>query len=137
MSLMLVNGSVVETNQPKLRVEFFEDAKKIGIGKFESATFIKVRAPGVRDYVSRLATENDIQEYPAEYALFVEGDTLEEGTPLSQLPGYKKAFALELAAMGIESCEDLAERSEAPEDYLAQMYAQACMFVKLKEIDDA
>lgn len=137
MALELVNNQVVETGGARPFVEFYEHAKKVGVGKFEPVIYIKIKNPGYKDFMSRPATDEDKAEYSAEWAAFQKGVELTEGrTPLSQLPAYKTAWELELRVMGIDCVEVLAGREEPEQDYLKPMHKQAVMFMKLQETEN-
>lgn len=142
MGLRVENGVIVEDG-PGVKAEFYTHPRKVGPQKWEPTTYIKVRARGARDFVSRRATDADKADFPEAWALFQRGETGEGGTPLTMLPARTEAYELELEVMGIESVEALAELDSVPEDesgepkvHLAKMLQQAKRYVQLKEETD-
>lgn len=136
MGLRIENGEVVETSAP-LKAEFYEHAKRVAIDKWNPTIYVKVKAPTVRDYHSREATEQDKLDYPEAWKRFQAGLTRDDsGTPLAQLPANKTAFEMELKARKIDTVELLAALDEPPADYMTKMWQQAKMFVQLSEMDD-
>jgi hypothetical protein len=134
--LRIVQGRVVEDGPP-LRAEFYEHAKKVGIGKWEPTVYFSLKAPGVRDWRSREATEQDKLDHPEAWKRFQQGvKQSDEGTGLTQLPAHKTAFEFELRAMGVDTVEGLALLDEPPAEHLIGMWKQARMFVQLSESDD-
>lgn len=135
--LRIVQGRVVEDGPP-LQAEFYEHAKKVGIGQWKPTVYFSLKAPGVRDWRSREATEQDKLDHPEAWERFQRGVVqANEGTALRQLPAHKTAFELELKARGIDTVELLAEQQEAPAEHLADMWRQARMFVQLLEAENA
>lgn len=130
-------GVVVDTQDLPAIAEFYEGSKKIGIGKFEPCIYVKLHAPGSRDSISYIATDEHRQEYASAWELFQAGLTLPDGTDLEQLPACKAAFVMELKALNITTVEALAALDEPPEEYLRDMWKQAVNYVKLLEMDDA
>lgn len=137
MSLKIVNGKIVEETGARSFVEFYEHAKKVGVGKFDTVIYITIKPVGCKDFMSRPATDADKAEYPVEWQNFQQGISTTEGvTGLGQLPAFKTAFGLELEAKGISSVEELAARSEPEEDYLKKLWQQARVYIQLQDAEN-
>ena len=137
MGLRIENGQVVDDEAIKLNVSFYEHARKVGVGKYAAVDYIKVRAPGFRDYMSRPATDDDKASYPKEWDAYQGGKQADTGeTPLTMLPSFKTAFALELKLQGITCIEVLGSRGEPDADYLKPMWKEARNYIKLQEMNN-
>lgn len=134
MPLKMVNGEVVETDLPQVKVRFYEHTKRVGPKEFKSVDMISVRSPGVKDYISRPVTDDDKANYPREWEDYQRGiEAVDDGcTPLRNLKRFKDAFGLELDQMGIHTVEELALRPEPPEVYLEELWREAKVRVRVE-----
>lgn len=138
MGYKLVGDKVIDEEETsRLVVSFYEHSKKCGIGRWKPADYIKIRAAGVKDFMSRPVTEEDKQNYPTQWQDYQDGKgNSEEGeTPLTMLPAHKTAFALELKLQGITSIEVFGSRPKPKPEahHLVPMWKQAVMFLKIKD----
>ena len=134
----MVGGQVVDDDAVLPVVTFYEHARRVAFDKYINVDYIKIKAPGVRDFMSRVATDADKAEHSAEWDAYQRGQfSQEEGeTPLTLLPAFKTAFAMELKSRGIDCIEVLAARGEPEQEYLLPMYKQAKKYVMLLEDDN-
>ncbi len=135
----MLDGKIVDDEATPAVVTFYEHARRVGFNEWINVDYIKIKAPGVRDFMSRAATDEDKAEYSEEYEAYQRGQFREEegNTPLTLLPSHKTAFAMELKAMGIESIEVLGARDMPEKEYLVPMWKQAKKFIKMLEDDDS
>lgn len=105
----------------RIIVQFFMDAvedeaasAKEGRPKFRDQEFIKKMIPGdATCNVVRPVTKSDTIEFAREYMAFKAGQEAPiEGTPLTVVPFLTKAQCLEMAAVGIKTCEQLRDISD-------------------------
>lgn len=96
------------------------ETAKQGRPIYRDVEFCQIRILGDKsNIIDRIATVQDKQRFPQEYALFRSGDTEQlVGTPLKEWPGVTKGKIKELAHFDIKTVEQLAEVSDGG---LAQM----------------
>lgn len=132
------DGKVVGADTLPVKAEFYEHMKQVGLHEYEPTDYITVRRVGVKDYISRKATDEDKARFPREWAAYKAGQSSGSGeTPLTELPACKSAFVLELQQIGVNTIEELAAKSEVPYDYLVPMWKQAKRYIQLTEAGDA
>lgn len=106
-STLIVTFSIeAQENEQKSR----EKGRRI----FEDVEVIEIRVPGDHDFVRRVATQQDREQYPRQYLAFKRSQTQEtvNGTPLSVWPQMLKSQVEEARAMGIQTVEQLAAVSD-------------------------
>lgn len=137
MGFRVINGEVVDSDAPKVRVSFYEHPLQVGKGRYIPCDYIKRQAVGARDFVSRRATEQDKLDYPAEWEAYQSGkETHDAGsTPLTALPAYRLHLGLELKAMRVETIEQLAFCDECPLEGAEKLWKQAKRYIELEEGD--
>jgi hypothetical protein len=138
MSLRMAGGQVVDDEAIPSKVTFYEHARRVAFDKYVNVDYIKIKAPGVRDFMSRIATDADKREFSDEWEVYQRGQQTDgEGeTPLTLLPTFRTAFAMDFHRRGITCIETLAASTEPTEDYLLPMWKQAKKYVALTEIED-
>jgi hypothetical protein len=135
----MLGGKIVDDEATPVVVSFYEHARRVGFDKWINVDYIKTKAPGVRDFMSRAATDDDKAEHPEAWDAYQRGQVGEEegNTPLTLLPSHKTAFAMEFKSMGVESIEVLGARDKPGQDYLIPMWKQAKKYITLLEDDDS
>lgn len=91
-----------------------EASAKEGRPIYRDVEFCQIRNLSDKtNVIDRIATAQDKQRFPKEYALFKSGDTEQlVGTPLKEWPGVTKSKIKELAHFEIKTVEQLAEVSD-------------------------
>lgn len=140
MEFDVINGKVVE-RRSKPFIEFYihpalDKAASVKEGRrvHKDAVYIKIKAAGAKDSVSRRATEQDIANHPSEYAK-LEQSPQESGTDVGLIIPSTADLA-DVKALGIHTVEKLATIDVLPES-LKQYQAKAKAFIKLTETQDA
>lgn len=83
-----------------------------GRAVFDEVPSISIQWPGGDETVRRIEPQ-DIQEYPQQYAAFMNGNTpVETGTPLSEWPPMNGSAMRELQYMGFKTVEQLAAAND-------------------------
>jgi hypothetical protein len=139
MGLRMVGGKVVDDDLIPPVVTFYEHVRRVGMTKYINVDYIKIKAPGVRDFMSRAATAKHKAEYSEEWDKYQCGqqvDGVEGETPLTVLPAFKVAFAMDLKQRGITCIETLAASIEPEQDYLLPMWKQAKKWALLSEAEN-
>ena len=95
-----------------------EESRKQGRPVYKDALYIKIQIKGQKNQIrSRLATEQDQQEFPSAWSAFCKSEqTALVGTPLSAIPGIGPSVELELKQLGIMTVEDMAALPDAAMD---------------------
>lgn len=89
-------------------------SKLAGYPVYEDVELITIRAPGMRDFIQRVVTEQDKANHAAKYQAFKAGlDDPTQGTPLKEWPPISRAQAMTLAGLGIKTVEHIAAVSDA------------------------
>jgi nucleotidyltransferase/DNA polymerase involved in DNA repair len=83
-----------------------EEGRKI----FEEHLYIRILAPANRlNVIERKASDEDRARFQKQFLSFVEkGESLQQGTPLDQLPTISPSQVLELKALKVDTVEQLA-----------------------------
>ena len=101
----------------QLYVQFFKHAelnsfrtRQEGRKIFEECVYIRILAPANRLLIiERQATDEDKLRFVKQYTQFLDkGESLQEGTPLSEFPGLTPAQVLEMRHLKVETVEQLA-----------------------------
>lgn len=99
-----------------------EKSKATGQRVYETKVYIQMKQAGMRDSVSYIAREQDIREFPEEYAHFQRTrQGQRETVPISIIPGMELAHMQELLDLGLTTVDQLAEATVVPAHLL---YAQ-------------
>lgn len=138
MGLREVNGQIVDSGDPKVRVHFYEQACLVGPGEYEARDYICIRPVSTRDHMSRLATEEDRENYPEEWAAYQAGANEDDplNTPLTALPGFRTHVGLALGSLGITTVSQLAACEESPVKDGETLLRQAKFYVRMIEEED-
>lgn len=139
MEFDVVNGRVIERSA-RPHAEFYlhavldiDASKQEGRRIYHDATYIKIKAQGAKDFVSRKATEEDKRIYAKEYAAFI-NDSEPEGMDVGLLIQSLGDLA-EAKSLGITTVEKLAEIEVLPEN-LKPYRNKAKIFMELNNETD-
>lgn len=101
----------------QLHVTFYKHAelnsfrtKEEGRKIFDEHVYVRILMPANRlNVIERKATDDDRARFRAQFVAFVKnGETLQIGTPIDQLPTISTSQALELKALKVDTVEQLA-----------------------------
>lgn len=143
MDEFYLEGGQVRQRQARPHVQFFihpvldrEETERTGVKSYTDTLYLKKRAQGSKDCISRKATENDKRQWASEYQAFLssQGAAQEAGTAIDLLVKAPADLA-GLKAMGISTVERLASVDVLPES-LRPYQAKARAFMELMTNED-
>lgn len=115
--LNALSSQQAQSLDSQLYVQFYRHAelnsfqtREQGRKIFDECVYVRILIPANRlNIIERRATDEDKLRFSRQYGQFLDkGETLQVGTPLSELPGMSAAQVLEMRHLKVETVEQLA-----------------------------